>query len=571
VSGMLCVVVEETERVIGERRLATLNTLGAVLSATITVDEVVSALENAVSSNQRDLPFTMTYLFEDGADGRAIARLASCTGMEPGHRAAPDMIDPNAADALWPIDHMIRLRTPLIVENLADRFGKMPCGAWDTPSRSAVIVPIAQQGQSAPAGFLIAGINPYRRFDAAYAGFVDLVAGQIASSLANARAYEAERRRAESLAELDRAKTAFFSNVSHELRTPLTLMLGPTEDLLAGAAGTFTDTQREQLGLLHRNQVRLLKLVNNLLDFSRLEAGRTRANFETTDLGALTTDLASSFRSTMERAGLRFVIDAPALPSNADAAYVDREMWEKVVLNLLSNALKHTFDGEVAVTLGISDDRRHAELRVRDSGVGIAADVLPRVFERFHRVANAKSRTHEGTGIGLALVRELARLHGGDIDAQSEVGAGTTFTVRIPLGHRHLPPDRIGTGGPLGDAGAYVEEAGRWLPTPVSDRSAPAAETTARVLFADDNADMRDYVTPLLRARGWHVDAVSDGEAALAAVRTSGPYDLVLSDVMMPRVDGFALLRAIRADAGTRATPVILLSARAGEEARVEG
>jgi signal transduction histidine kinase len=590
VCGMLCVVVEETERIIGERRLGALRDLAAVLSTTNTVDEVVAAAESVISANPRDLPFTITYLFEDMPDGGPMARLASSTGIEAGHPAAPIVVA-DGADTPWPIASMRRWRAPLVVDDLRHRFGDFPAGTWDVPCGAAVVVPIAQQGQGRPAGCLIAGINPYRAFDAASAGFVELVAGQIASSLTNARAYEAERERAEMLAELDRAKTTFFSNVSHELRTPLTLMLGPTEDLMAESAGPLTDAQRGQLDLLHRNQLRLLKLVNNLLDFSRLEAGRTQAMFEATDLAARTVDLASTFRSVVERAGLRLVVDAPPLPADVEPAFVDRDMWEKIVLNLLSNAFKHTFAGDIAVSLGLTRDRRSAELVVHDTGVGIAPEHVTRIFDRFHRVPNAKSRTHEGTGIGLSLVRELVRLHGGEIDVTSEVDVGTTFRVRVPLGSAHLAPDRIvqDDGASVLRSAGYVEEASRWLPAsadwidvPPSSgvreffvgRKGRAPDRPAHVLFADDNADMRAYVTPLLQACGWRVDSVADGESALAALNegtADGPYDLVLSDVMMPRMDGFEMLRAIRGDQRLSTTPVILLSARAGEEARVEG
>jgi signal transduction histidine kinase len=282
---------------------------------------------------------------------------------------------------------------------------------------------------------------------------------QIATAVANARAYEQERRRAEALAELDRAKTAFFSSVSHEFRTPLTLLLGPVEDALADSEAALPPAHRERLELAQRNALRLQKLVNALLDFSRIEAGRAQARYVPTQLGAFTADLASSFRSAIEKAGLRLIVDCPPLP---DLSYVDRDMWEKIVLNLLSNALKFTFEGEIAVTLRQKDNR--AVLSIRDTGTGIPAGELPRLFERFHRVEGAKSRSHEGTGIGLALVKELVKLQGGTIDVESEPGAGTTFTVSIPQGRAHVPD--AGTGAERAPATAlgaeaFVEEAAR--------------------------------------------------------------------------------------------------------------
>jgi signal transduction histidine kinase/DNA-binding response OmpR family regulator len=390
----------------------------------------------------------------------------------------------------------------------------------------------------------------------------------------------------EALAELDRAKTAFFSNISHEFRTPLTLMLAPIEDILNNS--TLVAGDREQLEIVHRNGLRLLKLVNNLLDFSRLKAGKVQAVYESTDLATFTLDLASGFRSAVERAGLSFIVDCPPLES---PIYVDREMWEKIVLNLLSNAFKFTFEGKIAVTLHSIGEC--IELTVQDTGTGIPAEELPHLFERFHRVQGTRARTQEGSGIGLALVQELVKLHGGTVSVSSIVGEGTTFTVVIPIGSERLLTgynSALPTQNSIGIA-PYVEEALRWLPEEEdgetrgqgdkgtrgqgefmsilapSSHSSPAP--SARILVADDNADMRDYLKRLL-SRFYQVEVVADGVAALAAVRQEMP-DLVLTDVMMPGLDGFALLHRLRADVCTREVPILLLSARAGEESRVEG
>jgi signal transduction histidine kinase len=416
-----------------------------------------------------------------------------------------------------------------------------------------------------------------------YRAFFDLLAAAITTQVANARAYEEERKRAEALAEIDRAKTAFFSNVSHEFRTPLTLMLGPLEDELAERASPLPPARRERLETAHRNSLRLLKLVNTLLDFSRIEAGRTQASYEPTDLAAYTAELASVFRSAVEKAGLTLIVDCPPLP---EPVYVDREMWEKIVLNLLSNAFKHTFEGTITIRLLWLGD--YAELAVADTGVGIPKTELPRLFERFHRVKGAKSRTHEGTGIGLALVQELVSLHGGVVSIESEEGKGSTFRVTVKTGTAHIPSDRLGAARALvstaARATAYVEEALHWLPNATRDppptgladvASLPtgalptSGDRRSRIIWADDNADMRDYVRRLLADR-YDVLAVPDGLTALAAAQEQHP-DLVLSDVMMPGLDGFGLLRALRADTRTRTLPVILLSARAGEDAAIEG
>ena len=302
INGMLCVVTEETERILGERRVETLRDVASALASTNTEGEVLQALRDQFGKNKKDLPFTLTYLFDEG--GRA--HLACFTGISPDHQLAAEGLEPDATFP-WPAQGIFQRPVPRI-EDLFERCETpAPMGDWNKPAEQAVVVPIRQQGQEQPAGFLVVGINPYRRYDEAYSGFVDLLAGQIAAGLANARAYEAERRRAESLAEIDRAKTTFFSNVSHELRTPLTLLLSPVEELLADKQ--TAGNQRQLLDLVHRNGLRLQRLVNTLLDFSRIEAGRVQAVYESTDLPRYTSELAGSFRSAMEKAGLEFQVE----------------------------------------------------------------------------------------------------------------------------------------------------------------------------------------------------------------------------------------------------------------------
>ena len=373
------------------------------------------------------------------------------------------------------------------------------------------------------------------------------------------------------LADLDRAKTEFFSNVSHEFRTPLTLLLGPLEEELRQRIA-LPPERRLRLETAYRNALRLLKLVNTLLDFSAVEAGRAQASFVPTDLAALTRDLASVFQSAIEQAELKLVVDCPAL---LEPVYVDRDMWEKIIFNLLSNAIKHTFEGSIRVRLRWLGE--HVELSVTDTGVGIPATELPHLFERFHRVTGTPSRSHEGTGIGLALIRELAKLHGGTVRVESTQGQGSTFTVSVKTGTSHLPSGRIAESQaqrphtPTIPADSLLPWQSQSGPAATQVTAAPAERSyRPRILWVDDNADMRQYVTGLLSAAGYEVQAVGDGQAGLEAVHAALP-DLVLTDVMMPRLDGFGLLRALRADKRTRNLPIILLSARAGEEAAMGG
>lgn len=583
VDGIFCACYESTGRVIGERRLQTLRDLGRTVIEVKSAEEACEAATRTLEANSYDVPFALIYLLDDEAQE---ARLVSESGLELSKVAIPERIAMNDSIdfAKWPLRRVLETGKAELVSDLPTRFGSLPGGPWPESSEAALILPIAAPGRPEPAGFLVAGFSPRRVVDTAYLSFFDLIVGHISTAIANARAYQEERKRAEALAEIDRAKTAFFSNVSHEFRTPLTLMLGPLEDSLAEEG--LSEQLRERLDVAHRNSVRLLKLVNTLLDFSRIEADRIEAVYEEVDLAALTAELASVFRSAIEKAGLSFVVDCPPL---ATTVFVDREMWEKIVFNLLSNAFKFTFEGEIKIA--VRESGASVELEVSDTGTGIPDAELPHLFERFHRVKGARGRSYEGSGIGLALVQELVKLHGGVVRVTSEAGRGSVFTVSLPAGSAHLPADRLGGARTLAATGlrseAYVAEVLKWLPDGGNDHlnglrtfvSAPDLSGTqrkdeserprARIVLADDNADMRDYLRRLLDM-DFEVEAVADGEAALQAVRKQ-KIDLVLSDVMMPKLDGFGLLRALRADDRTRTIPVIMLSARAGEESRVEG
>jgi len=579
--GIICANTDDTQRVIGERQVALLRELASRTGEARTWQQACMLSAQALATNPRDITFAALYVVEPGGD---TAALASVIGTPLGHPALPASLALSDSSR-WPVGEVIRDHRPKAVTDLARVFADAaPAGAWARPSATAVLLPIVSSGEAGRTGVLIAGLSPFRLYDDNYAGFLDLAARQIAAAIANAEAYEQEKRRAEALAEIDRAKTAFFSNVSHEFRTPLTLMLGPLEEILAKPEGEAPPSSRRLVSTAHRNGVRLLKMVNALLDYSRLETGKAQARYEPTDLAAFTAELASTFRSAIDRAGLSLRVDAPPLPR---PVHVDRDMWEKVVLNLLSNALKFTFGGEIAVEIAASADGTCAELSVRDTGTGIPAAELPHLFERFHRVEGARSRSIEGSGIGLALVQELVKLHGGSVGVESTVGQGSTFTVRLPFGVEHLPADHLRAAAEMKPpspvrAEAYVQEAVSWLQgddqaiemsgaSGAQDLTPTASEGQGRlVLLADDNADMRHYLERLLEQAGYRVMAVADGRAALEAARADHP-DLILSDVMMPELDGFALLGAVREDAGLRDTPVILLSARAGEEAQVEG
>ena len=392
--GVFCALTEDTQRILGQRRMRTLRELSARSMGAWTVEQACQAAADTMAQNLHDLPFTLIYLLD--GEGRA-ARLAGTTGLvedSPACSPAIDLIPSDHQRSSWPLDRVAATGRAELVEGLEARFGDLRCGVWPDPPQSAIVLPVMQSGQDRLAGFLVAGISPRRVFDDDYRGFTELLAGQVATAVTNARAYEEERRRAEALAELDLAKTTFFSNVSHEFRTPLTLILGPVEDALAEADGSLPSIQRERLQIAHRNGLRLQKLVNTLLDFSRIEAGRLQASYEQTDLAALTAELASNFRSACQRAGVELGVDCPPLP---EPVYVDRDMWEKIVLNLLSNAFKYTLEGRIEVRLRLVNG--HVELEVRDTGTGIPAEEMPRLFERFHRVEGSRGALRRGRGL----------------------------------------------------------------------------------------------------------------------------------------------------------------------------
>jgi signal transduction histidine kinase len=575
-AGMICANTDDTDRIISERQLKTLTMLGKNLTDTKSGVEVIRRTIATLKENAHDFPIACFYTI---SDDRAL--LSDCTenGWIDEISREIDLRGEQRIARL--MKQALIKKQPEVLDDVERQLGDLPRGPWSIPPCKIIVLPIIQSGVKDPYGLLVVGLNPYRLPDEKYRGFFSLLADQVITSFGNVHILNEERKRSEALAEIDRAKTIFFSNISHEFRTPLTLLLGPIEDAMNEPGDT--ENNRIRMGVAYRNALRMQKLVNTLLDFSRIEAGRTDGRFSIVDIAAFTSDLASSFRSAIEKAGLELRF---RLGPVQQEVFVDTGMWEKIVLNLVSNAFKYTREG--SITLGVEEGDGEVRVSVTDTGIGIPADQQDLIFDRFHRVENSTVRSQEGTGIGLALVRELVKIHKGRIDVSSRLNEGSTFTVTLPTGRGHLPAERIlaepdydGTGN---ERAIYVEESLKWLPLITTDTVAheaanpvlpallnPAvpADKRFKVILAEDNADMRDYVGRLLAGR-YELTMAHNGEDAYEKLLEVKP-DLLLTDVMMPVLDGFGLLKKIRSNPATRTTPVIFLSARAGEEAKVEG
>ncbi len=573
VGGVLFISHDTTAQVLEQRRAGALRELRA-RSMDARTDREACELATRAATSGPDVPFTAVYLIDEGGH-RALCAGASYAERPLSElRPAVELKDSfDRASALF-----VRLAADRCGGKLIDSGTFLIPGARELAPR-AYATPIARGAADPVEGFVLAGVSDEMIFDEPYQQFLERVAIVVQSSVVAARERARERRRAEEIAALDQAKTTLVTNASHELRTPLALILGPLEQTLADPE--LSPGARDQISLAHKSATRMLRLANDLLDFSRLRTGEQLGPFRPTDLAAMTSGLVAMFTSTAERAGLNLTVDCQPL---AEPVYVEPEAWEKIICNLLSNALKFTPAGKVYVTLRRQGDG--VVLAVQDTGIGIPNAERGRIFGRFYRVGDARAGSREGSGIGLALTRELVHLHGGSIEAQpSPGGPGTRMVVRIPLGRDHLPQSGISddpvdttTGGVVT---LMLTEASEWLrvdkheATPLdtgsADRSparASAGEPMLRVLVAEDNPDMRAYLTRLLTSH-YLVQTAGDGSKALA-MAVADPPSIIITDIMMPRIDGLKLLHELRQDARAREIPIMLLSARADPETRRE-
>ena len=551
VGGVFCAVTETTERVLGERRLAALAEMVALVGARDRADVVVTAA-SILRDNAADHPVVAVLDAPPEGDRLALSELVE--------KQLPD------------VGAATRARLSDLVRQVSGTGRRTSVAADDEASAAGILAwhayPVAVSAGPARgrgAAVIVLGESVHRRWDPSMEAYATLCATHVGAVLADVSRLADERRSRQALVELDAAKSAFFTNLSHELRTPLTLIAGPVHEALEVAQEPH---QRERLELVERNTHRLARMVDAMLDFGRIEAGGLAPRLRVVDISALTAGLAETFRPALERAGLAFWHDC----GDGIEAHLDPDMLERIVLNLLANAMKYTPEGSVGLRVRRADDV--VEIAVTDTGVGIHPDDVDRAFARFERLpAPAGARSHEGAGIGLAMVQQLTELMGGEVTVTSEVGHGSTFTVRLPAGPPAVTPSADEPSASSAMTPRQVDDVLREVQTWQQGSSqtglgaprgaGPWHAERPRVVVAEDNDDLRSYLGQVL-ADDYDIELVPDGRAALAAVRREAP-DLVLTDVMMPELDGYGLVDAIRHDPALAGIPVVLLSARAGE------
>lgn len=494
--------------------------------------------------------------------------------LEERLRQLPQSIVPIEGNPI--LKQLLTTHQPVVVDDLHQHLEMtVPNLPFRVPARALLVVPLLSDGQIIGSISLRQNHQP-RQWQTSEVELAQAVAAQASIAVQQARLYQKTRQQAEQLMELDRQKTEFFQNISHEFRTPLTLTLGPLEAAIEHKQGLSYD----QSIIALRNSRRLLRLVNQLLDLQRLDAGRMQPSFRPCDLARFVSQTVDSFRPYCERKGIQLVTQLMPCPR----IYLDLEKFDKVLYNLLSNAMKFT-PGGGRITVALQPAGDHYLMKVMDTGIGIRPDQIPHLFERFRQAEGSANRSYEGSGLGLALVKELVDLHRGQISVESTYGHGTTFTVWLQTGIAHLPPNQVievkseaqisRAAIELADVDidlhedAIDPEEDPSLAIAPPEGTAPG-EGGAVVLVVDDNPDLRSYLSRVLRQHNYRVLLARNGAEGFQLAQSHRPH-LIITDLMMPLVSGLDMIRMIRTDEALKGTPVILLTARADEDTRIEG
>ncbi|NDJ15771.1 response regulator [Myxacorys almedinensis] len=550
------------------KREALINTITTAIRSSLDPQKIFSAITQQLGQGLQVDGCALS-LWSEGDEFVRCVGLHDASWQDPSeHDDLPQSTIPITENPV--LQQLIATQQPVVMHSLANH-PELDHAEFRSPTCALLVVPLLADGKIIGSISLRQNHHP-RHWRGSEIQLAQSVAAQAAIAVQQSRLYQTTRQQAEKLIELDRQKTEFFQNISHEFRTPLTLMVGPLE----GAVAQQNGLSYEQSTIALRNSRRLLRLVNQLLDLQRLNAGRMQPTFQACNLTDFVTQIVETFRAYCEKKGLTLSTELSECPP----VYLDAEKFDKVLYNLLSNAMKFTPAGKgVTVALRLEGDQ--CILQVRDRGIGIREDQVPHLFERFRQAEGSANRSYEGTGLGLALVKELVELHGGQVHVESTYGEGTSFTICLQTGSAHLPSEQLqDTLAAVQPSRASVEladletelqdfaDSSDALPTP--ELVVPHTSDQPRILVVDDNPDLRSYVSGILRQQGYLVWTARNGGEGFEHAQTLRP-SLIVTDLMMPKVSGLDLIRMLREQEDLKGIPVVLLTAKADEDTRIDG
>jgi signal transduction histidine kinase/CheY-like chemotaxis protein len=517
VGGIFQAVTETTERVLNERRLRTLHDLATNTATAQVAEDACGIAAETLSQNAADIPFALLYLLNEN---RTQAHLAGATGLETDTPASPLVIDLDIEEkpGSWSITRVARTGQTQQVDNLLAQFGALPGGLWPESPSVALVLPVAQPGTTTlPAAVLVVGVSPRRALDESYRRFFTLVAGQIATAIANTRALEQERKRSEVLAELDRAKSQFLANMSHELRTPLNGILGYAQILKKDK--TLTDQQKYGLGIIYQCGDHLLTLINDILDLSKIEARKMELRPSDFHFPGFLEGIVEIFRVRAQQKEITLTYET--LSPLPPAIRADPKRLRQILINLLGNAVKFTEKGGVTFKVGYHQEK--LRFQIEDTGIGMTPEQLEEIFLPFQQVGE-QSHQREGTGLGLAISRQLVQMMGGEIKVRSNFGKGSIFWLDLDL-----------------------PEVSQWSEvTNLDERTIVGFRGAQRkVLVVDDKQANRSVLVNLLEPLGFEVVEATNGQEGLHKASEFNP-DVILMDLVMPVMDGFEATRRIR-------------------------